>query len=502
MGYHQDMPRSSVEVNESSPKAHTDSVGNPPKKTKPSARTRRAAGESRGSFVNHRAAVEFLNSRVNVERVQPDKVDSDVWKLDRMGALLKELGNPHHSLEIVHIAGSKGKGSVCNMLECTLEACGYTTGVFTSPHLIDVRERVRIASDPISEPIFDAALERCRDAAATIETEHGKATYFELLTALSLLVFAEQAVDIAILETGIGGRLDCTNVVSPRICGLTSIQLEHVEILGDTLEKIAGEKAGIIKPGVVTISTPQHEDVTQVFKTQSEKVGAQLKTLGDDIAFSRRFQSGVGKGPHARVCVGEDPEEFEHVSVPLMGMHQADNCGLVLSILLELRNHGFDLQERQIVAGLEQINRQGRLEQVLAKPRIYVDGAHTPESVRETLKAVGAHIGYDSLIVIFGCAMDKDIAGILAELDRGADKVLFTRATDNQRACEPDELLASFKELSSTMAESKPSVKEAINDAARAVGINDLILLIGSFYIAGEAKSLIQAKVARRQASL
>jgi dihydrofolate synthase/folylpolyglutamate synthase len=470
------------------------------KSTSNQGKSRKPKREERGAFVNHQSAVDFLDSRINVERVRPDKVDSEVWKLDRMRALLSQLGDPHIGLEIVHIAGSKGKGSVCNTLECTLEACGYTTGVFTSPHLIDVRERIRIGTEPITEELFDQALEMCRDGAIAIEGEHGSATYFELITALSFVVFAQQAVDLVVLETGIGGRLDCTNVVSPRVCGLTSIHLEHTQILGDTLESIAAEKAGIMKPGAVTISAPQLDEVICIFKEKALASDTTLKLLGEDVAYSRRFQSGVGRGPHARVCVGEDSDGLEHMSVPLLGMHQADNCGLALAILLELRQHGFELPERMISAGLEQINRQGRLELVYEKPRILIDGAHTPESIRETLKAVGAHFDYDSLIVIFGCAADKDVDLMLTELDRGADKVLFTKASANPRAIEPDELLSRFSSdvEGHAMAESKPCVKDAMNDAARAVAGNDLILIMGSFYIAGEAKSLIQARKAKR----
>lgn len=459
---------------------------------------KRSKRSERGAFVNHQSAVEFLESHMNVERLRPDKVESDVWKLDRMRALLEVLGNPHDGLEIVHIAGSKGKGSVCNMLECTLEACGYTTGIFTSPHLVDVRERVRISTQPISESLFDRALERCRDAANAIEAEHGKATYFELITALSFVVFAQEAVDLVVLETGIGGRLDCTNVVTPRVCGLTNIHLEHTQILGDSLASIAMEKAGIMKPGTVTVSTPQVDDVAWIFKEQAQEKESTLKFLGGEVAYSRRFQSGVTRGPHARVCVGDEDDGFEHMSVPLLGMHHADNCGLALAIILELRSHGFRLPERMITAGLEQINRYGRLEQILDKPRVYIDGAHTPESIRETLKAVGAHLDYDSLIVIFGCASDKDVDLMLNELDRGADKILFTRALGNPRAMDPNVLLSRFTEGHGVMAQSQVTVKEAINAAAKAATGNDLILLTGSFYIAGEAKSLMEARKVQR----
>ncbi|MHA7814382.1 MAG: bifunctional folylpolyglutamate synthase/dihydrofolate synthase [Phycisphaerales bacterium] len=460
---------------------------------------KRSKGRGAGPFVNHEAAIAFLDSTINIERVRPEKVSSEVWKLDRMHALMHELGDPQDSLEIVHIAGSKGKGSTCNMLEGALEGCDYTTGVFTSPHLIDVRERIRIGGVPITEQCFDDALAECRSAANAIEKEHGSPTYFEMLTALALLVFAQQAVDITILETGLGGRLDCTNVVNPRIVGLTSIQLEHTQILGDTLEKIAAEKAGIIKPGCVAISVPQEETVLPVFREHAERAGATLQVLGEDIIYTQRFQAGIQSGPSGLICVGDEESGFEHVTVPLMGMHQAPNCALALAIMTHLRRLGYELPERGITAGLAQIEHRGRLECVLDRPRIYLDGAHTPDSVRSAIKAVAAHLDYDSLIVVFGCANDKDIPGMVEALATGADKVIFTKAASNPRAMDPEELKAQCLGANAVMCESAPSVKDAINAAA---GVSDhaqdLILITGSFYVVGEAKQLIESRPARR----
>ncbi len=460
---------------------------------------KRARSRSGGTFVNHEAAMEFLNSTINIERVRPDKVSSEVWKLDRMRALMSALGDPQDALEIVHIAGSKGKGSTCNMLEGMLQGCGYTTGVFTSPHLVDVRERVRISGVPITEQAFDDALAECRGAASEIESEHGKATYFEILTALALLVFAQQAVDIVILETGLGGRLDCTNIVNPCIVGLTQIQLEHTQILGDTIEKIATEKAGIIKPGCVAISVPQDESVLNIYRAKADELGAPLRVLGQDIIYTQRFQSGIQSGPSGLICVGEEEIGFEHVMVPLMGMHQAPNCGLALAIIIHLRELGFDLPERGVIAGLAQIERRGRLEQLMERPRIFIDGAHTPDSVRSAIHAVAAHLDYDSLIVVFGCASDKDIPGMIDALATGADKVIFTRAAANPRAMDPEELRAACLGANAVMCESAPSVRDAINAAASVCDHGqDLILITGSFYVVGEAKHLIESKPARR----
>ena len=451
--------------------------------------------ESDGVFVDYPAALAYLNDRTNLEKARQDRVLADQFKLDRMRAIARALGDPQDALTIVHVAGSKGKGSACEMIASCLEACGYTTGLFTSPHLVDVRERVRVGGELVSEQAFADAMSRVRDAERAVLDEHGPATFFEIMTAVGLLLFADLAVDVAVMEVGLGGRLDCTNIVKPAIVGLTQIQLEHVQILGDTVEKIAAEKAGIMKPGVVAISVPQDESVLGVFRQKASDSGAVLRVLGQEVVYSCRFESAHGRGPHPRVCVGEEGKGFEHLSVPLLGEHQAVNCGLTLAILCELRDRGFDLPERSVAAGLERTPRRARLEEIHAPPRIIVDGAHTPESVRSTLRAAGAHLKYDSMVVVFGCASDKDVDGMLAELSRGADKVIFTRSSLNPRAMDPADLAARFAEHDDgPMAQTAPTLKEAINAAARAVQSGDVVLILGSFYVAGEAKALFDER--------
>ncbi len=452
-------------------------------------------GGGGGDAADYEGALAYLNNRPNFETVRQDRVLADQFKLDRMRALAGALGDPQDALTVVHVAGSKGKGSTCEMVASCLQACGYTVGLFTSPHLVDVRERVRIGGRPVSKRIFADAMERVRAAEGAIEREHGQATYFEIITALALLIFAEQAVDVAVLEVGLGGRLDCTNIVKPTVVGLTHIQLEHTLILGDTVERIAAEKAGIMKPGVVAISTPQEDAVLGVFREKAAETGALFRVLGDEVLYSYRFESAHGRGPHPRVCVGEEGKGFEHLSSPMLGEHQAANCGLALAILCELRERGFNLPERPVAAGLERTPRNGRLEEIYGPPRIIVDGAHTPESVRATLRATGAHLKYDSMVVIFGCASDKNVPGMLRELARGADKIIFTKSSANPRAMDPAELKDIFESLPDTlMAQTEPTLKGAINAAARAVQPTDVILILGSFYLAGEAKALFAEK--------
>lgn len=474
----------------------------------PKSKTGTKSGASAGKRTKSNGVMSFgdaeawLDGRVNVERLRPSRVDPETFKLARMEALLKELGDPHKMIRSVHIAGSKGKGSVCEMVASVLGACGYGVGVFTSPHLVCLRERIRIGNEPIGEDDFGSVMSRCRAASEKIARKGGKklgeATFFELITAAALVYFADKAVDLAVIETGLGGRLDSTNVIEPEVTAITSIQLEHTELLGSTLEAIAKEKAGIFKPGAVALTVPQDEGVIEVFRARAEEVGTELLVLGDDVDFTWRFEAAHQMGPHARVSVSTERSAFDHLPSPLAGEHQAPNCGLALAIVDQLRARGFETSERDVAIGLSQTPCNGRVQLLLERPRVLIDGAHTPESVGALIKALGSTVGFDSLVVIFGCALDKRVDEMLTEIDRGADKVIFTRSENNPRAAEPEELAKRYQSISDTMAQTSPSLKEAINTAARAVGRDDLICVTGSFYLAGEAKALIDDMKARK----
>lgn len=471
----------SASGNGAAPKAHPETEPKP----------KRAP---RKGFDTYAEALAFLMDRVNLERANQRKIDPSVFKLERMRALMTALGDPQSQIKTVHVAGSKGKGSTCEMIASCLQACGYTTGLYTSPHVVDLRERVRINQRMVSEDEFRGLMGEVAVATAAIEKEFGHPTFFELITALSFLHFARQAVDIAVIEVGLGGRLDSTNIITPEVTVITSIQLEHTHLLGDTVEKIAREKAGIIKPGVTVITAAQAPGVIEVFREIAEPQRAPVAVLGKDIDFSYRFEASPELGPHARVCLTTPRSNYEHLPVPLKGEHQAFNCGLALAVLDKLRERGFETAERSVAAGLAKTPNHGRLEQVWDRPRIIVDGAHNPESIHALVKAIGAHIRYDSMVVIFGCASDKNVTGMLSKIALGADKIIFTKASGNPRSMDPRELQRRFADVSSKMTQIAPNLKEAINLAARAVARDDLVCITGSFYLAGEAKRLLAEK--------
>ncbi len=472
----------------------SDKSATPKRPARSTAGTRKAgktanasAVEARaGAITNYTTALRWLYEHVDYERMRIVPYNDRLFNLDRMRKLLDLLDNPHEQLRCVQIAGTKGKGSTCAMLASMLQACGCTVGLYTSPHLVDLRERITINDNLISH----AEVADIFKQIAAVESKFGSSplTFFEIMTAAALRYFAEQAVDVVVLETGLGGRLDCTTVVNPLVTGLTAISLDHTNILGPDLESIAREKAGIFKKEVPAVSVPQEPNVQKVLDEVAQEAGTAVEYTGAQIDFSYRFEANRELGPHTRVCLTTPTSRFEHLPVPLRGEHQALNCGLALAMLDKLKAHGFNLKEEDVITGLAATKLPGRMEQVWNEPRIIVDGAHNAASVHALVRALGAHIAYDSLVMIFGCGQDKDVNGMLKQIALGADKVIFTRAKANPRACEPEDLLARFGELSGKMAQVAPNFEQALSLAGRAVSREDLIIVTGSFYLAGEAK--------------
>jgi len=457
----------------------------------------RAAGISPASSItNYTTALRWLYEHVDHERMRLVRYNERTFSLARMRKLLDLMGNPHEQVRCVQIAGTKGKGSTCAMLASMLEACGYTVGLYTSPHLIDLRERITINGHLVSYNDVAEIFKQIASVESAFKTE--PPTFFEIMTATAFKYFADQAVDIVVLETGLGGRLDCTTVCNPLVTAITSISKDHTNLLGNKLTDIAREKAGIFKPGVPAIAVEQEADVADVFRVVAEEVGTTVEFTGKDIEFSHRFEANKELGPHSRVSLTTERSRFEHLAVPLRGEHQAHNCGLALAVLDRLKLHGFDLPESKVIQGLADTKLDGRMEQVWSEPRVIIDGAHNAASVAALIRALGAHVSYDSLVLIFGCGQDKDVNGMLSQVALGADKIIFTRAKANPRAEEPSDLLTRFAELSGKMAQTAGDLESALKLAARAVSREDLIVVTGSFYLAGEARKYFQDVIARR----
>lgn len=444
------------------------------------------AVKSRKPFSSYSQAIAYLSNRTDYEKEKPPRYNTATFSLDKMEKLLSLLGNPHKKIRTVHIAGTKGKGSTATMLARMLEANGYKVGLYTSPHVVHLHERIAVNSQQISEQQMYALLNR---AYAAIEKVAATAppSFFEVMTALALMHFADSKVDVAVIETGLGGRLDSTNVITPEVIGITSLSIDHQAQLGDNIASIAKEKAGIFKAGVPILTVQQHPDAMRVLKTQADAVKAPLAVTGRDIDFSFRFETSREHGPHNRICLTTATSKFEHLQVPLHGKHQAINCGLALAMLDKLKTKGYKIDNEKAVAGLEKVSLIGRMEIISTNPRIIIDGAHNAASIEALMQAIGQSIPYDSMVVIFGCNEDKDVKGMLAQLQFGADKVVFTRS-NSAKSMSPEKLAELYNEMCGKMCQCASSLGEALMLAKSAVSGEDLICITGSFYLIGQAK--------------
>lgn len=462
----------------------------PAPKAKPSART---SNPATGPIRNFKQAMNFLNTRTNYEKMLRVGYNQTNFNLARMQRLLEGVGSPHKKLRCLHVAGTKGKGSTCHMLAGMLRNAGFSVGLYTSPHLIDIRERIQLNGNMVSEAGFARLIARLAPVVKRLESEGP--TFFEIMTAAAFLHFANEEVDYAVIETGLGGRLDSTNVIKPEVCGLVSISYDHMKQLGSTLEAIAEEKAGIMKPGVPVISAPQEPAVKRVFRDHAKKIGCELKFVGDELEFSYRFESSRATGPHARVCMMTPSSRFDHVQVPMLGEHQVWNCGVALGMIDALRLKGQQIPEQPAVDGLARVYVPGRLEIIRESPKTVIDCAHNAASIAALMRAIGQNIGYDSMVVIFGCSADKDIDGMLRELQLGADKVIFTNNA-TPRSADPKELYTRFVEKSQKMAQVEPTLMDAYRTAMHCVTREDLICITGSVYLVGEAKQILSGPLA------
>ena len=339
----------------------------------------------------------FENAAQAIAWIDGLRYASEKNGLDNMRALAAALGNPQEKLRCVHVAGTNGKGSTCALLERMLRECGLKTGLYTSPYLMRYSERMRVNGVPIDDDTFTRLTERVREAAEALAEQDIRPTWFELGTALAFLWFAEENVDAAVIEVGLGGRLDATNIISPEICLIGPIGLEHTKQLGDTLELIAAEKAGIIKPGVpVAVQRQQTESVRSVFRDIARERGADLFDLTDhppkDVACHARGAFFAWNGHHARIA--------------LAGRHQVDNACLALAGLDLLREKGWALDEESALRGLERAVWPARLEWI--DDHTLIDGAHNAHGARALAQYVREFLPDRRVVCVLGMMKDKD----------------------------------------------------------------------------------------------
>jgi dihydrofolate synthase/folylpolyglutamate synthase len=400
-------------------------------------------------------------------------------------ALCEILDNPQHKFKSVHIAGTNGKGSTSHMLAAILQTAGYKTGLYTSPHLKDFRERIRINGQMISE-------QTVVDFVAVHQTdfEQIEPSFFEMTVALAFDIFAKEKVDIAIIEVGLGGRLDSTNIITPLLSVITNIGWDHMNMLGDTLQLIAGEKAGIIKPGIPAIVGEYQPEVADVFFNKAKSAGTQIEFASEDWEIISKNKSvdtltiEIQKQVLPTFAISDDP--ILHLQLDLPGTYQLKNVKTVLSAVDELREQGFEITNEHIATALKQVKLltglHGRWEVLSTNPLTICDTGHNPDGIQEVLKNIAA-VTYKKLHFVIGMVNDKDITKVLAMLPVNA--TYYFCKPDIPRGLEAESIKQQAAALN-LHGDAYSSVKEALNAAQTAAGANDLVFVGGSTFVVAE----------------
>lgn len=443
--------------------------------------------------MSYAEASRFWFGRVNFEQKLPQQGD---FKLQRMRQLLELLGNPDRAVRIVHVAGSKGKGSTSALIASMARQAGLRVGLFTSPHLVRVEERIQVDGEPIAADEVAAVLDEVRLAVpADVERE---LTFFEIGTALGFMHFARQRVDLAVVEVGLGGRFDSTSVCEPMLSIITSISFDHTQILGDTLAKIAFEKAGIIKPGRPTITGVREPEALGVIERICRERGSDLARLG--VEFSCEYEPALFDGQTERwprVRVRAAGRHGPALPLGLIGAHQARNAALAVAAADELARQGVPITARAVAAGLEQVHWPARMEIVHRKPFVILDCAHNVASavaVKETLAQSFPPASPGRRILVFAGNQDKDLAGMLDVLTPAFDRIILTSFRTSQRCAAPEQLMAMMPADRRSLAVICPESAQAWRLARAEAGAGDLICITGSVFLAGELRPILMAE--------
>ena len=404
--------------------------------------------------------------------------------LSSISRLMRGLGNPQDGYACIHVAGTNGKGSIASFLSSILAQAGYKVGLYTSPHLVRFNERIQINGHPIS----DNDVARAAEAVQRIYTQGEPPTFFECATAMALYHFAIEKVDWAVLETGMGGRYDATNIVHPQVCIISNIGMEHTEYLGNTLAKIAVEKAGIIKSNAGVVTGTRQKSALQVIEQAALEKGVPLLRLGKEIKIRKE-----GKGSFTYVGI---KHRWPHLKVALLGQHQMTNAALCLGALELLMEKGLEVRDDTIHSGLAATRWPGRLEVVSKEPFVLLDGAHNPSAVK-TLKAFLQNgVVSGRLILVLGILHDKAWKPMLRELAGICDRMILTKP-QYERAADPEELASFVRSLTQELVVI-PHLPDAVSFALGEADRGDMVCITGSLYTVGEAKAYLEESHASR----
>ncbi|MGD9115948.1 MAG: folylpolyglutamate synthase/dihydrofolate synthase family protein [Dehalococcoidia bacterium] len=431
--------------------------------------------------MDFRQAIDYINGYTDYEKVGMPH-DPAFYDLRRVDELLSWLGDPQKKAAAVHITGTNGKGSVAVMTAGALTAAGYTSGLYTSPHLHSWRERIRVDGELISEAGLAQMVSELKPHVEAVNqrARYGELTTFEFLTCLAFTYFGQKKVDFQVLEVGMGGKFDATSVINPLVAVITTIGLDHTDVLGDTVAQIAAEKCGIIKPGSSVVVAPQPPEAYRVIEKTCTERGVELITVGKDVKW-RPLQSDLDG---QRFSVAGRRGGYE-LFLPVLGEHQIVNAATAVAALEVIAEKGFRIPNDKIAEGFKQVEWPGRFQVLRRQPPVIVDGAHNIDAARSLKKALKEYFSFDKAVLVMGASGDKNIAAVIAELAPLFDRVIVTRSR-HPRAMAPAPLAAEFARhgLKARIADDVPA---ALSMALDMAGDKDLVCLAGSLFIVGEA---------------
>jgi dihydrofolate synthase/folylpolyglutamate synthase len=395
--------------------------------------------------------------------------------LSNITSLMSRLGNPHLKFPCIHIAGTNGKGSVAAMLHSIISEAGYKTGLYTSPHLVDFRERIRVGHELIVKDFIFDFVQMLKD-----EIDKNAYTFFEVTTALAFLYLAEKKVDVAVVETGLGGRLDATNVINPLISIITNIGLEHTEHLGNTISQIAREKAGIIKDEVPTITAVNQPEAEEVIRSVCVERSSELIQVQKGSSYTILDFTIDG----SRFNFSSNSGRYENLRLSLAGEHQVLNAAICLTAIQKLKELGWRVDEQAIRDGLRKVNWRARLEVFRKEPLVILDVAHNPAGIQTLIQSLDQLFPEKKIIFILGVMEDKDYHSMLREICKKAKFIVLTKP-DYKRSAEPEELEDTLKQ-NNTPYEIIPMVKQAYLFALKNSKPDNIICITGSHFTVGE----------------
>lgn len=426
--------------------------------------------------VEYNKALDYLYSFVDYSLKHVSELAKADFNLDRMFALVESLGNPQAAYPILHVAGTKGKGSVSALCASVLQAAGYKTGLYTSPHLEDYCERIQINGQPVSHGELVELVEEIKPHVEKI----AKLTTFEITTALAFMAFAKHGVNAAVVEVGLGGRLDATNVVTPRVSVITSLSMDHMAVLGDTLAKIAGEKAGIIKEGVPVVSSAQKDEALEVLLRVASERDAPFTLVGKDIKFAPVTSSLEGQTFELSTLNLQPPI----LKIPLLGLHQIENAATAYAAL---KVSGLEISDEAIQKGFAQVQWPARFEVVRREPPVVIDSAHNRDSALRLRQSLDDYFPGRPVIMVFCALEDKDISGMLEELKPRLEGVVATQA-DHPRAPSAEWIAEQVMQAEVPVVAVTPAAA-ALERALEMAGERALVLSAGSVAFAGEIRA-------------